>query len=66
MSVLTADIDGTDLSRYCQTISWRPRWNLLDSGVIKFPSGVFTVTPGISELHLYLDGTGLKPQVGNG
>lgn len=55
MSVLTADIDGTDLSRYCQTMSWRPRWNLLDSGVIRYPSGRFTIDPGVSELHLYLD-----------
>ena len=56
MSVLTADIDGTDLSRYCVSIAWKPRWNLLDSGVIKFPSKLFTIDPGVSELHLYLDG----------
>jgi hypothetical protein len=56
VSVLTADIDGTDLSRYCRTISWRPRWNLLDSSVISFASGRFSLNPGQSEMHVYLDG----------
>lgn len=56
MPVLTADIGGTDISRYCRTMSWRPRWNLLDSGVISFPSGRLSIEEGVDELHLYLDG----------
>lgn len=55
MSLLTADIDGTDLSGYCNPITWKPRWNLLDSAVIRFPSSLFTISPGDSELHVYLD-----------
>jgi hypothetical protein len=56
MAELTCDIDGTDISEICQSQSFRPRLNLLDSYVIRFPSFLFPVAPGVMELHGYLDG----------
>ncbi len=54
---LTAEIDGTDVTEWCQTIRWSPKFNLIDSGMIRVPGGVTTYTEGVSRLALYLNGT---------
>lgn len=56
MAVLTADIDGTDISSYCQSISWRPRYNLVDSAIVRIPSFLAAAAVGAQELHVELDG----------
>ena len=56
MAVLTADIDGEDISPYCQSIAWKPRYNLIDSGVVRVPSFLVAAAVGAQELHLELDG----------
>lgn len=54
---LTADIDGSDITAYCQRIAWRPRLNLIDSASVRFPSGLVGYSLGESELHVWSGGT---------
>lgn len=56
MPFLSADVDGDDITQYCQSIAWKPRLNLLDSGVVRFPSWTQAIGVGAQELHIYLDG----------
>lgn len=53
---LTADIDGTDITDLCQRITWSPAFNLIDTGVVRIPSGHVEYQEGISQLHLYSAG----------
>lgn len=54
---MTAEIDGTDVTDFCQLIRWSPKFNLIDSGMIRVPGGTATYTEGVSRLALYLNGT---------
>lgn len=50
------DIDGTDITRFCQTIRWHPRWSRPSSCVVRVPANTVSYTTGQSELHLYNGG----------
>ncbi len=50
-------IDGNEITRYAQRTLWSPRFNLLDSGTVRFPRNLVGITPGVSELSLVLDGS---------
>lgn len=54
---LSAEIDGTDVTEFCQTIRWSPKFNLIDSGMIRVPGGTVTCQEGVSRLAIYLNGT---------
>lgn len=53
----TVDIDGTDITPYCQQIRWRPRLSRYASCVVRYPSSLFVATTGVNEMHLYHDAT---------
>jgi len=46
------DIDGNDITRYCQSINWHPRWSRPATLVVNAPGHLFTASVG-SEMHLY-------------
>jgi hypothetical protein len=48
----TVDVDGTDITAYCQEIRWHPRLSRPSSCVVRYPGNLFTATNGVSELHL--------------
>lgn len=50
---LSAEIDSTEITGISQRIQFSPRWNLLDSGIVRFPAGLEVIDEGVSELHLY-------------
>ena len=52
----TCDIDGNDVTQYCQQITWHPRWSRAASVVIRVPKNTVSYTIGQSELHLYNGG----------
>ncbi len=52
----TCDIDGNDITRFCQSITWHPRWSRPASVVIRVPSNTVSYSIGQSELHLYNGG----------
>lgn len=54
---LTADIDGSSITNLCQSIRWRPKLSAPASGIVRVPAHLISITPGVSELHLYLSGT---------
>ena len=54
---LTADIDGSSITSLCQSIRWRPRLSAPAGGVVRVPAHLVSVTPGVSELHIYMSGT---------
>jgi hypothetical protein len=45
-------IDGTDITRLCQSINWHPRWSRPATVVVKYPAHLFSCTAG-AELSLY-------------
>lgn len=49
----SCDIDGTDITRWCQQITWRPKLSRPASCVVRVPGNRVTATEGVSELHLY-------------
>lgn len=53
---LTADIDGSSITGLCQSIRWRPRLSAPASGIVRVPAHLVSVTPGVSELHIYMGG----------
>jgi hypothetical protein len=48
----TVDIDGTNITSLCQSISWRPKLNRPASLVVRVPGQLVTCTIGVSEMHL--------------
>ena len=54
---LTADIDGSSITSLCQSIRWRPRLSAPATGIVRVPAHLVSVTPGVSELHIYSGGT---------
>lgn len=48
----TADIDGNDITQYCQQITWHPRWSRPASAIVRVPANTVSYTIGSSELHL--------------
>lgn len=46
------DIDGNDITAYCQSINWHPRWSRPATLVVNAPGHLFTAGVG-SEMHLY-------------
>lgn len=48
----TVDIDGTDITALCQSISWRPKLNRPASLVVRVPGHLVSCTIGVSEMHL--------------
>lgn len=52
----TVDIDGTDITSICQTISWNPKLNRPASCVVRYPGHLFMIGTGTQEMHLYEDG----------
>lgn len=53
---LTADIDGSSITGLCQNIRWRPRLSAPATGIVRVPAHLVSVTPGVSELHIYMSG----------
>lgn len=53
---LTADIDGSGITAYCQSITWRQRLSRPSSAVVRFPAQLTGATTGINELHVYNNG----------
>lgn len=49
----SCDIDGNDITQYCQSIRWHPRWSRPSSAIIRVPSNTVSYQIGQSELHLY-------------
>jgi len=49
----------TDITELCQRVTWKPRLNLIDSGVVRVPSGEVTYDEGVSRLLIY-EGATLK------
>jgi hypothetical protein len=54
---LTADIDGNDITQYCQRVTWSPRLNLIETATVRVPSGLAAYAVGASELHVYSGAT---------
>lgn len=54
---LTADIDGSSITSLCQNIRWRPRLSAPAAGIVRVPAHLVSVTPGVSELHIYMSGS---------
>ena len=52
----TVDINGTDITRFCQSINWHPRWSRPATVVVRYPGHLYSCGPG-SELHLYNGGS---------
>lgn len=52
------DIDGNDITRFCQSINWHPRWSRPATLVVTAPGHLFTASVG-SEMHLYNSGGSL-------
>lgn len=52
----SVDVDGTDITEICQSIRWRPKLSRPASCIIRYPGHLFSVTPGVSELHLSYSG----------
>lgn len=48
----SVDIDGTDITSLCQTITWRPKLNRPASLVVRVPGHLVSSTVGVSEMHL--------------
>lgn len=48
----SVDIDGNDITQYCQEITWHPRWSRPASVIVKVPANTVSYTIGQSELHL--------------
>ena len=48
----SVDIDGTDITSYCQSITWRPKLSRPASLVVRVPGHLVTATAGVSEMHL--------------
>lgn len=48
----SVDIDGTDITRFCQSINWHPRWSRPATVVIRYPAHLYSCAVG-QELHLY-------------
>lgn len=48
----TVDISGNDITSYCQSINWHPRWGRPATLVVKMPGHLYPVSVG-SEIHLY-------------
>ena len=53
----TAEIDGVDVTEWCQTIRWSPKFNLIDSAVIRVPGGSTAYDEGVSRMAVYLNGS---------
>lgn len=53
---LTADIDGTSITSICQSIRWRSRLSGAAAGIVRYPAQLFSINPGVSELHIYSGG----------
>ena len=54
---LTADIDGSSITSLCQSIRWRPKLSAPATGIVRVPAHLVSVTPGVSELHIYSSGS---------
>jgi hypothetical protein len=50
--VWSVDIDGTDITSLCQTITWNPKLSRPASLVVRVPGHLVSVTNGVSEMHL--------------
>jgi hypothetical protein len=50
---LTVDIDGTSITEICQSITWRSALSRPSTGVVRFPSHLFSIQTGIAEMHIY-------------
>lgn len=48
----TVDIDGTDITSYCQQITWRPKLSRPASLVVRVPGHLVSASAGTSEMHL--------------
>jgi hypothetical protein len=53
---LTVDIDGTSITEICQSITWRSALSRPSTGVVRFPSHLFSVQTGVGEMHIYSSG----------
>lgn len=53
----SVDISGTDITPYCQEITWNPKLSRPASLIVRFPAHLASATTGVSELHLYNGGT---------
>src|SRR4249920_2013786 len=49
----SVDIDGNDITQYCQSIRWHPRWSRPASVIVRVPANSVSYQVGQSELHLY-------------
>lgn len=54
---LTVDIDGSSITSLCQSIRWRPKLSAPATGIVRVPAHLLSVTPGVSEMHIYMSGT---------
>lgn len=52
----TVDIEGNDITSYCQQINWHARWSRPATVVVRCPGHLFQASDG-EELHLYENGT---------
>jgi hypothetical protein len=50
------DIDGTDITQYCQQITWSPKLSRPASCVVRVPATLVSASIGVSEMHLYNGG----------
>lgn len=48
----SVDIDGTDITRYCQSITWHPKLSRPASLVVRVPGQFVNAEVGVSEMHL--------------
>lgn len=55
LMTLSARLDGTPITRYCQSIRWRPRFTDLHCAVIRFPGYFLSALPG-QTLEIQQDG----------
>lgn len=48
----SVDIDGTNITNLCQSITWHPKFSRPASLVVRVPGNMVNAQPGISEMHL--------------
>ena len=56
---MQAFLNGSDITGYCQQITWRPKLSRPAQAIVKVPARAFTVSAGTDELALTESGTTL-------
>jgi hypothetical protein len=53
----SVDIDGDDITSFCQMIRVSPKLSRAGSAFVRYPAHLFQIEVGVSEMHVYDNGT---------